>query len=524
MTNNNNIYKSAANIAFFTILSRIFGFIRDIAIAYKLGTGFASDIFFIALKIPNFFRRIFAEGAFSQAFVPLFSEILVSKNQKEAFKFANNIFFYLLASLICLVILFEIFMPYIMAAFAPGYVNIPDKYQELILLSRITFPYIIFISAVSLINGVLNSYKIFIPGALMPIIYNSCLIISLFSLGYIINNNILALSYGLIISGILQLLFILYYARRRKYNLYPKKPTEHSNLLKKFYRKIIPAIFASATIQLNSWVDLIIASLIPSAVSYIYYSERIIQLPLAIIGIALSTALLPSLSQMIKSNKTSEIDQSQKLFNNILNISLFFSLPAMVGVFILNQEIIITLFARGKFDLNSVNATATMLKIYSIAIPAFVFSKILLSNFYARGNTTTPLKISIFTLIINLILNLILIQFFSYKGIAIATVISSWLNIILLYYILYKNKHINSDQHYLKKLLKIIINTAILAIILTYASGFINNYYELTFSAQIILLSLYIAISIIVYLLLNLFIKIYDYREIKNYTKAKPIS
>lgn len=508
-----SIYKSAFNISFFTIISRIFGFFRDIAIAYKLGTGFASDVFFIALKIPNFFRRIFAEGAFSQAFVPLFSDILISQNQKQASKFANQIFFYLLISLLILTIIFEIFMPYIMAIFAPGYLNIPEKYQQVVLLGRITFPYIILISAVSMVNGVLNNYKIFIPGSIMPIIYNSCLIISLFTLGNFTNNYGLALSYGLLIGGIIQLLVIYLYAYYKNYKIYPKKPSKKSPLITKFWHKLLPAIFASSIIQLNSWIDLIIASLIPNAVSYIYYSERIIQLPLAIIGIAISTALLPTLSQLIKSNKSND---ATKLFNESLNLSMFFTIPAMVGLFMLNKEIIITLFARGKFDINSVISTAIMLKIYALAIPAFILIKILLTNFYARGDTVTPLKIAIISLIINLSFNLLLIQFFSYLGIAIATVISSWINVILLYAILKKHNYMNITKEYFIKFFKIGLSSIIICIILFFILNILPDYSKISILHKATLLTFIIIFITITYCALNFILKTYSISEIKK--------
>lgn len=508
-----SIYKAAFNISLFTIISRIFGFMRDIAIAYKLGTGFASDIFFIALKIPNFFRRIFAEGAFSQAFVPLFSHTIISKDEKQAFRFANQVFFYLLVSLFILVLIFEIFMPYVMAVFAPGYLNIPEKYNKVVFLARITFPYIILISSVSMINGVLNSYKIFIPGSIMPIIYNTCLIIVLFTLGDVIDDYGLALSYGLIISGIIQLLFIYFYASHKKYKIIPQKPSKKSPLINKFWHKLLPAIFASSVIQLNSWIDLIIASLIPHAVSYIYYSDRIVQLPLAIIGISISTALLPTLSQMIKSKKD---ESSLELFNESLSLSMFFTVPAMVGFFILNEEIIITLFARGAFDMESVISTSRMLKIYAMAVPSFILVKILLTNFYARGNTVTPLKITCVALLVNLFLNLLLIQFFSYLGIAIATVISSWINVLLLYVILQRNKHINMTKKYAFKLSKILLSSLIVGMVLFFITKFLPDYDRLHLLEQIFFLTSYISLAIILYFFLNFIFQIYRVSEMRD--------
>lgn len=512
-----SIYKSAFNISLFTIISRIFGFIRDIAIAYKLGTGFSSDIFFIALKIPNFFRRIFAEGAFSQAFIPIFSNTLSTQGEKQAFKFANQIFFYLLVSLFILIMIFEIAMPYVMAVFAPGYVGDPEKYKQVVFLARITFPYIMLISAVSMINGVLNSYKIFIPGSIMPIIYNSCLIISLFTLGDIIGDYGLSLSYGLIIGGIIQLLVIYIYAHYKSHNITPKRASKSSPLVNKFWHKLLPAIFASSIIQLNSWIDVIIASLIPNAVSYIYYSDRIIQLPLAIIGISLSVALLPTLSQMVKSKKDS--NKANKLFNETISLSMFFTIPAMIGFFILNEEIIITLFARGEFNSQSASATSIMFRIYALAVPAFILIKILLTNFYARGNTVTPLKIAIVSLLINLCLNLLLIRFFSYLGIAVATVVSSWVNVLLLYVILRKAKYINITKEYIVKLIKICVNSLIIAIILLSIIKISPDYSQISSLYKISLLTFNIVLALVIYFIFNFLFKIYSLSEIKALLK-----
>lgn len=508
-----HLIKSIFNLSFFTIISRIFGFLRDIAIAYKLGAGTASDILFIALKLPNFFRRIFAEGAFTQAFIPVFSDIIISENEKKAFQFANHIFFYLLISLSVLVIIFEIFMPFIMNIFAPGFATDPDKFSQLIFLCRITFPYIILIALVSLINGVLNNYRIFVAGAIIPIIYNISLILSLFSLAYVINNNIIALSYGLIIAGILQLILIYYYAWRKNYLIYPKYQKNYNSVkYRKFWKILIPAIIASSVIQLNSWIDIIIASIIPNAVSYIYYSERLVQLPLAVIGIAISTALLPTLTKMIVKK-----ENYLKLFNQIIILGLFFTIPAMLGLIILHQEIIITLFARGAFDLTSVNATSKMLQIYALAVPAFILNKILLTNFYARKDSKTPLKLSIISLLLNLILNLILIKFYSFLGIAIATVISSWLNVILLYYFLNNIGAIKPNKIYLIKLLKIFYCNIILAIILFFANKLIIDFLAITSLMRFIILSGLIFMSLIFYILLAHILGIYKIAQLKKF-------
>ena len=325
------------------------------------------------------------------------------------------------------------------------------------------------------------------------------------------------MAWGLIISGFLQLGFIYFYAFYKKHKIYPKQYPKTKKQIKKFWKILLPAIFGSSIIQLNSWVDIIIASLIPNAVSYIYYSERLIQLPLAIIGISLSTALLPLLSQLIKKNDSK---QAITLFNDSLTLSMFFAIPAVVGLFIFNQEIIITLFARGEFNFISVQSTAKMLQIYALAVPSFILIKILLTNFYSRGDTKTPLKISIISLILNLVLNLVLIQFYSFLGIAIATVISSWFNVLLSYIILHKKVYIYITKPHIIKLSKIIAISTLLGLILHVTSNKIGNFYSFSLTKQIIYLTSYIIATIISYFFLSNISKIYRLSEIKKMIKS----
>jgi len=508
-----SVFRAAFSISFFTAISRIFGFVRDIAIAYKLGTGPAADILFIALKIPNLFRRIFAEGAFSQAFVPSFSKALVSQGEKEAFRFANHIFFYFLFSLAALTIIFEIFMPQIMYVFAPGYINIPEKYEQVVTLARITFPYIILISLVTLINGILNSYKIFIPGSIMPIIYNITLILSLFTLSTVFESNTKALAAGLLISGLLQFIIISAIGLKKNIFLIPKRMKKKSKELTTFWKTLIPAMLAASIIQLNTWVDTIIATLIPNAVSYLYYSDRLVQLPLSILGIALATAMLPTLSQEIKKKNFAK---AEDLLHKSINLGLFFALPAAIGLYVFSTEIITTLFARGEFGTESVNATSKMMAIYSLALPAFILIKVLLSNFYARSNTKTPVKISGFILILNIVLNLTLIQYYSYLGLAIATVISSWLNVLILYTLLKRKNYCSFKGFNLKQLQKIIINSALMTILLIYFKEYIFNFEGINQATQALYLTALIGSGIIFYFLTSLYTKTYSKSELKE--------
>lgn len=491
-----SVFKAAFNISFFTLISRVTGFIRDIILAYKLGAGPLADILFIALKIPNFFRRIFAEGAFSQSFVPSYSKIMLSQNIIAANKFANHIFYFFIIALLFLTVLFEVFMPYILIIFAPGYINITAQYQQAVALCQITFPYIIFISIVSLLNGVLNSHKIFIPGSVMPIIYNFTLIISLLALFDLTQNHAYSIAYGLIMTGIFQLLIMLFIAKKNNLKLYPSYNAKLKQESKKFLFILLPAILAASIIQLNSMVDTIIATLIPNAVSYLYYCDRLIQLPLSLLGFALSTAMLPTLSQEIK---LKNYDKAQNLMNQAINISLFFALPATIGLFMLSQEIIYTLFLRGEFSIITANATANLIKIYSLAIPAFILVKILMTDFYSRSNMKTPIKVSFLILVMNLMLNLILINYYSYLGIAIATVISSWCNVFILLILIIKKKYNNFIKFNFNIFSKILCSSIALIITIFLLKNYIISFDDANFTAQLFFLIVTILVSVLCY-------------------------
>lgn len=501
------LFKIALNISLLTFLSRIFGFLRDILLAFKVGAGANSDILFIALKIPNLFRRIFAEGAFSQAFIPSFCALLVNKSQKIALDFANNVIYYFLISLFLLVVIIEIFMPQFIYIFAYGY----RDNAEVITLSRIAFPYIIFISAVTVINAVLNSLKIFIIGSLMPIIYNLCIILSIFLL--IGLDTKIAVIYGVVFSGILQLTLIYFYARKRNIILVPTKSKKSSKELKKLVKKLMPGVFSASIIQLNSWVDIMIASFIPGAVSYLYYSDRIIQLPLALIAIAITTAILPFLSKNISKKQYKE---ANKIFFNSIELSCFFALPAMIGLFSLNEQIIMTIYGYGEFNISAIKATSDILAIFALALPAFVLSKILLTCFYARENFNSPLKISLFTLFLNLVLNIILVQYFSYLGIALATLISAWINVFILTILIRKNNYANLDYFSPRKFTKIILAASCFFFTVNIFSYYIPSFIDLGLLDKYFYLFITIIANIIIYFVLSVIFKLYNFREIKT--------
>jgi len=424
--------KSAFVVSFFTLISRILGFVRDILIAKHFGSSIFSDAFFTAFKLPNFFRKIFAEGAFNSAFVPIFSSGLALKEEKEVHFFARNIFSFLLYVLLIFVVVAEIFMPFFIKLIAPGFINDIEKFNLTIRLAKITFPYLLFISLVSMMSGILNSFNKFAVVSACPIILNLTFIFAIFLSSQLKTELAFMLSWAVFIAGILQFLWLFIFTIKRGVILYPVVP-KVDRITKKFFGKFFSGMLGSGIIQINTMVDSIVATMIPHAVTYLYYANRVSQFPLALIGTALGTGILPILSKKIEQNNKEETANIQE---KALFVALLFGIPASIGLFYFSHLIISVLFERGKFVLSDTIAVANILKVYSIGLPAFISIKILQTIFFARKDTKTPMIVSAICLFINVSLNLILMRPFGYIGIAVATVIASFSNLFILIYLL----------------------------------------------------------------------------------------
>ena len=334
-----NLIKSTGTFGFYTIISRLLGYLRDVLIAIFLGAGLLADAFFVAFRIPNTFRRLFAEGTFNSAFIPSYTSEL-ARGKSKSNKFANDIFNLLLLGLFFLVILIEIFMPAFISLIAPGFVKNSEKIELAIHLTRITFPFLIFVSLSSFFAAILNSHNKFAAASAAPIILNLILISVLFFGKYLNDKLVYYLSYGVSIAGFLQL-FFLYKFVKKFYLLkfYFKFHINHK--VKFFFKKLLPSIFSSGVTQINILIGTIIASFQASAVSYLYYADRIYQINLAIAGIAIGVVILPKLSKYIKLKKKHKIVLIQ---NKALELSMFLSLPATIALLIASEEIISALF------------------------------------------------------------------------------------------------------------------------------------------------------------------------------------
>jgi putative peptidoglycan lipid II flippase len=427
-----SFFKSVVTVGGLTLGSRILGFIRDILTAAVLGAGPVADAFFVALKLPNFFRRITAEGAFSVSFVPMFSGMLAEDGEagrREAVKFAEEAQAVMLAVLLPFTIVMLVLMPWILHVIAPGFGSTPERYDLALEMTRVTFPYILLMSLTALLGGVMNSFDRFGPFAAAPMLFNLSLIFAMFCFTPFTGTAGHALSWGVVLAGVLQLAWLFYATRRIGIILKWQRPrlTPH---IRKLFRKMGPGVFGAGIAQINLFIDMVLASLLPvGAISYLYYADRLYQLPLSVIGIAIGTALLPMLARALKAG---EPETAARLFNKGIEISLLLALPATVAYLVIGDTIVDILFVRGAFGDNDGLQAGYVLMAYTLGLPAFIVSRVFSTVFFAHGDTATPVKYAVVCAALNTLLAIALLQYFQHVGIALATGLTAWVNLVLL--------------------------------------------------------------------------------------------
>ena len=505
-----NLIKSTGTFSFFTIISRLLGYLRDILIAVFLGTGPIADAFFVAFRIPNTFRRLFAEGTFNAAFIPSYaSELSQGKDRSE--KFATNVLNLLIMILFFIVLIVEIFMPIFVFLIAPGFDGDNSKMELAINLTRITFPFLLFISLASFLSAILNSHNRFAVASASPIILNIMLIGVLFYGKFLNDQLVYYLSYAVTISGIIQLIFL--YGFVKKFYL-PRLTfkVKIDEKIKSFFKKLLPSIFSSGVTQINILVGTIIASFQASAVSYLYYADRIYQINLAIAGIAIGTVILPQLSKYIQNDKEDEILLIQ---NKALELSLFLSIPAAIALFIASEQIVSALFGYGSFDENGVKNSAKALLYFSLGLPAFSLIKVFSSFFFARHNTKVPFYISLISVLLNIFVSVFYFKTVGFIIIPIATTISSWFNSILLFIFLKKQNLFYFNLLFINRFVKIVIASAIMGLFFNYLIFFLDEKlaYEQNFKSIYLIGSILLTLTF--YLLIALAIKAFKISDIK---------
>lgn len=451
-----SLMRSAALVGSMTIISRILGFVRDVLIASVLGTGFVADAFFVAFRFPNLFRRLFAEGAFNSAFVPLFAKKLEGEGREEARRFGEQVLSVLACTLIIFTIVAEIAMPLLVHMLAPGFVDNPEKFDLAVVMTRIAFPYLLFMSLVAFLSGVLNSLGRFAAAAAAPILLNIVLIsLLLFAHFFSDRDQQYAghlLVWGVCLAGFLQWLLLVIAARRAGMIFKPVRPKLTPGV-RRLIKLGIPGVIAGGITQINIMIGTIIASMQDGAVSFLYYADRIYQLPLGVIGIAIGIVLLPEISRQLRSGNQVAVDQSQ---NRALEISMALTLPAAVALAIIPQPILVVLFERGAFTHEATLATSYALVAFAVGLPAFVLNKVFSPGFFAREDTKTPMRYAGIAVAINIGVSLALFPFYQHVAIAIATSLAGWVNSGLLGITLYRRGHFHLDQR-LKYRLKIYV-------------------------------------------------------------------
>ncbi|MDA9643390.1 murein biosynthesis integral membrane protein MurJ [Candidatus Pelagibacter sp.] len=463
-----NLIKSTGTFSLFTIISRLLGYLRDILIAVFLGAGPLADVFFVAFRIPNTFRRLFSEGTFNAAFVPSYSSI---SNKKKSENFANDVFSLLAIGLFFLVLLIEIFMPFFVFLIAPGFEGDYEKMELAIALTRITFPFLFFISLASFFSAILNSHNKFGAASAAPIILNILLIGVLFFGKFFNDQLVYYLSYVVTLSGIVQFIFLYFFVKKYfspQFKLNIKIETKTKN----FFKKLLPSIFSSGVTQINILVGTIIASFQANAVSYLYYADRIYQINLAIAGIAIGTVILPQLSKHVKNKKKEKINLIQ---NKALELSFFLSLPAAIALLIASEEIVSSLFGYGSFSADGVKNSASALFYFAIGLPAFSLIKIFSTFFFARNNTKIPFYISLISVLLNIFISILFFNKIGFLIIPIATSISSWFNAIFLFAILKKKQLFSFNLILINRFVKILLASILMGIFFNFLIDFFSS-------------------------------------------------
>jgi putative peptidoglycan lipid II flippase len=454
------LIRSVSTIGGFTLLSRLAGFLRDVLFAAILGAGPAADAFFVAFKFPNLFRRLFAEGAFAAAFVPVYSGLLVTAGRDAARRFAEDSLAVMLAVLFVFVAGIEVLMPYAMMGLAPGFRDDPEKFALAVELARITFPYLLFISLVALMGAVLNAHDRFAAPAAAPVILNLVLIAAVLGWGRFARSPAEGVAWGVAAAGILQFLWLGLALSRGGLSLgfsLPRLTPEVRRLLV----LMLPVALGAGVYQVNVLVDLVIGSLLQSgAISFLYYADRVAQLPLGVIGIAVATALLPLLSRQIRAGDEAGAMESQ---NRALEFALLLTVPAAFALIAAAQPVITVLFGRGAFGPEAQEATGWVLTAYALGLPAHVLVKVLATGYFAREDTKTPVKIAVLALAVNVVLNLILMGPLAYVGIALATSASSWVNCALLALGLRRRARLRPDSRIRRRLPRVVLASVVMA-------------------------------------------------------------
>lgn len=459
--------RSLVKVSSNTLVSRVIGFIRDLVLAQVFGANGNTDAFFVAFKIPNFLRRLFAEGAFATAFVPVLTEYKVKRDFAELKQLVDTVGGTLGAVLLVVSVLGVILAPFLVWIFAPGFVGTEGKQAMTVEMLRLTFPYILFISLTAFAGGILNAYNRFAVPAFTPVLLNLCLIAAALWLAPRMEQPIVALAWGVLVAGVAQLTFQLPFLN--KLRLLPRPRVNFQDPgVRRILKLMLPALFGVSVTQINLLVDTLIASfLVSGSISWLYYSDRLMEFPVGILGAALATVILPSLSHRHAEASSTGFSQAMDWG---LRWVLLLGLPACLGLLVLAKPIIATLFQSAVFSAYDVEMASYSLMTYSLGLMAFIGIKVLAPGFYSRQDTKTPVRIAVKAMLTNMVLNLIFMVPLKHAGLALATSLAAWLNAVLLYRALRAEGVFTPFPGWTARLVRTVVATLVLVLVLGFGS------------------------------------------------------
>jgi putative peptidoglycan lipid II flippase len=501
-----------------TLASRVLGFVRDILIASFLGAGVVTDAFVVAFRFPNLFRRLVAEGAFTAAFVPLFSRRLEGEGREKALNFAAEALSVLVAALFLFTVAAEIAMPALMYGLAPGFADEPEKFALAVELTRVTFPYLLCMAVVALLGGMLNAVYRFASAAAAPLLLNLVLIGVLLTFGGDDGLGIF-LSAGVSTAGLAQVVWLVLVCRRAGLAVrlsWPRLTPE----VRRFLVLFTPGAVGAGVVQLNLLIGTIIASFLPTgAIAYLYYADRVYQLPLGVVGIALGTALLPLLSRQIEAGETAAAAAS---LNRAIEGSMLLTLPAAAALVAIPWEIVTVLFEHGRFAAEDAARTAAALSAFALGLPAYVLIKVLAPAFFARQDTTTPVKFAALSVAANIAFSLALVVPLGHVGIALATALAAWLNAALLALGLRKRGALALDARSRRRLSRTVLATLAMAVALLLAAWALGPLFAGALAGRALGLFLLVAGGLVVYGALAHLFGAADLRDLRGLFRKAP--
>ncbi|MGD9811012.1 MAG: murein biosynthesis integral membrane protein MurJ [Sphingobium sp.] len=523
------LIRATGTIGGLTMISRVLGMVRDMLVARYLGAGLASDAFLIAWRLPNLFRALFAEGAFSAVFVPLFNRTMAEADKEEpgsgmsaAVLFAGQVLSVLFPFLVVFTGIMMVLAAPVVWAMTGGFPDGgPEKFALAVHLTQITFPYLALISIVSLLGGILNSLDRFWVNAAAPILLNICMILAiLFFRGETTVATAHSQAIAVTVSGAMQLAWLMWSCARAGVVLRLGLP-RLTPRVKQMLWLILPAALGQGAIQFNLLISTSLAArfLPQGAVSYLYYADRLNQLPLGLIGIGVGTAILPALSRQIGSGNESAAKETQ---NRAIELALFLSLPAAIALCIAATPLIRGLLQHGAFTAQDTIGAASALAVFALGVPAYVLIKVLTPGFYARADTKTPVRVALVSMLFNLVGNLILIWPLAHVGVAAATALSAWINVVILYWLLHRDDHLRADARLLSRGSRIILASVVMGVVLWFAGPLADRHMAGSFVTRVVALALLCGGGGLVYAVAIFGTGAYRLSELKSLVTRRP--